>query len=129
MNLENAYYDMAWFPLIVDVVHHQCKKIKSSTWHRQIKCGFHCNSFNKGMKNMAIHMVFLTILRITTFVKAITYLEKQFDHISKGLNSITKCFHYNSMVINLWGCIMSNISKNVLEQGFVKKLQRKKFKN
>ncbi len=129
MNLEDAYYDTAWFPLVVDVIHHQCKNIKSSTWHPQIKCGFHCNSFSKGMKNMAIHMVFPTILRITSFVKAITYLEKQFDHIGKGLNSITKCFHYNSMVVNLWWCIMSNLSKNVLEQGFVKKLQRKKIKN
>jgi hypothetical protein len=60
-------------------------------------------------------------------VKAITYLEKQFDHIGKGSNSVIKCFHYNSMVINLWWCILSNLSRNVLEQGliFCKKLQRK----
>jgi hypothetical protein len=55
MNLKYACRDMAWFPLAIDVIHHQCKSIKSFTSHPQIECGYHYNNFNKGEKNMAIH--------------------------------------------------------------------------
>jgi hypothetical protein len=56
MTFKDVYCDMTWFALVVDVIHHQCKSIKSSMWHSQIKCGFQYNSFNKlSMKNMTFH--------------------------------------------------------------------------
>jgi hypothetical protein len=60
---------MAWFPLAIDVAHHQCKSIKSFMLHPQIKCCCHCNNFSQGRKNMAIHGL-ANMLKITLFVSS-----------------------------------------------------------
>jgi hypothetical protein len=58
------YLIWSWFQFTIDVAHHQCKCIKSSMLHPQIKCCCHCNSFSHGRKNMAIHGL-ANMLRIT----------------------------------------------------------------
>jgi len=55
MNFKNSHNDMARFPLFVDVIHNNSKRIKTSSGHPQIKCGSNYNGINKSRKNMVFH--------------------------------------------------------------------------